>query len=776
MDELAAMYIMAAFFEEMMIFDTECGKISVICEYIKGELKMEYINSESSGIIYPNQGKNTIIPYEHQKDAMDALSDINNHESFSGLIVIPTGGGKTYTAATWLLKNAINKGIKVLWIAHRQFLLNQALEAFENYAYAEQMPNISSFSFRIISGSPKHDRMIDIKSSDDLIIASKDSIGKNIHALDKWINKEDVVYLVIDEAHHATAKTYRHIIDYLKDSIQSVKIIGLTATPYRTQDSEKGLLKKIFSDDIIYSISLKELINRQILSRLEIEEYQTGEDFGKNIGKKDWDSIVHMDTIPDNIAKQMYENKERNHLIVETYKKNKDRYGQTIVFTVSIAHATALTALFNKAGIKADYIVSSIKDMGTGVTLGQKDNEKKLEMFRDGKIQVLINVEILTEGVDLPQTKTVFLARPTVSMTLMTQMVGRALRGVKAGGTDVAYAVSFIDNWNIPFVSPDSLIEDESASFDDADSNRQNREIRLISISKIQEFAKILDDTVDTSAIEAIPFVQRIPIGMYSFTYLDKKGMDISYQIMVYNSNHKAYVKFMNMLPDIFHEYGNDDEYLPGKIVNGMEKKVYNCCFKRVKFPDYDAEDIKSVIEFYAQKESVPTFYSFDEIDKNKLDVSNAAKYIYDNDMGPRAQAEYLDKIWNENDDNILRLFFGRKLYFLKQVEIELGKLMHPDEFLTNSTVNYDKKAIENLPLSEIEEIDKNLADKLRNDAFTKAKDKNGYYCCAMCGKKGKTRRGFQVDYIVPLNKGGKSVPSNLQILCNKCNGKKDDK
>lgn len=654
--------------------------------------------------------------------------------------------------------------------------MDQASEAFQNYAYAEQLPHISFFTYRVISGSVKHDRVIDIKPADSVIIASKDSIGRNLNGLDGWLEGVKELYLVIDEAHHATAKTYRKIISYLKEKVTNVKIIGLTATPFRTEDSEQGLLKKIFTDDIIYSISLKELINRQILSRLEIEAYQTGEEFDKNIGKTDWESIVHMDTIPEDIAQKIADSRERNHLIVSTYKKNRKKYGQTIIFTVSIDHAIALAALLKDAGIKADYIVSSIVDEGTGVTISQKQNEKKLEAYRNGDLQVLVNVEILTEGIDLPQTKTVFLARPTVSKTLMTQMVGRALRGVKAGGTDIAYAVSFIDNWDIPFISPDSLIEDESASFDDTDSEHLQGELRLISISKIEEFARILDDTIDTTDIESMPFIQRIPIGMYMFIYLGKQDMDISRQIMIYNSNQSAFEEFMKALPKIFKKYGNDEEYLPASILNAMERDVFNEFFQDISFPTYDADDIKHVLEYYAQKESLPTFYSFDEINRNKLDVAQIAKKIYDDDMGPRAQGAYLNKLWDQNDENLLRLFFGRKIYFLNQTDIELQKLIHPEEFNQEPNVTYGKKALEDLPLYEIEKVDKKLADKLRDGAFMKARGDDGYYHCARCGKTGKTRRGFQVDHIVPLNKGGKTVTSNRQILCRKCNGEKGDK
>lgn len=737
---------------------------------------MDYIETTSNGIITPKQRKNARIPYEHQKEAMGALTKLDeSKKSYSGLIVLPTGGGKTYTATTWLLKHALDHKKKVLWIAHRQFLLDQAADAFQTYAYAEQMPHISSFTYRIISGSQRHDRTININEKDKILIASKDSIGRNLGRLDQWLKDEEQVYLVIDEAHHATAKTYRKIIEYLQKRISSVKTIGLTATPYRTAESEKGLLKKIFPDDIVYSISLKELINRQILSRLEIEEYQTGKDFGKNIGKGAWESIVHMDMIPEDIAQKISEDKERNHLIVETYKKNQDKYGQTIVFTVSITHAIALAALFKKEKIKADYIVSSIKSQGTNVSISQKENEKKLDDYRKGKLQVLINVEILTEGVDLPQTKTVFLARPTVSKTLLTQMIGRALRGVKAGGTDIAYAVSFIDNWDIPFIYPEALLTDEDAEFAENESSRLEREIRWISISKIEEFARILDETVDTTTLEALPFVQRIPSGMYSFTYLDEAGMDISYQIMVYNTNQSAYEHFINDLPRLFKDYGDDNEYLSSDTLLEMERECYNKFFKDIVFPIYDAQDIKHVLQYYALKEEVPVLYSFEEIDRNRLDVSKIAKEIIDHDMGPREQARYLDEIWNNKDDNILRLFFGRKLYFLKQVQLEIEKILYPEDFLIENNVEYGEKSIEELPLNEIEEINPQLARELRDTVFSKAKDKNGYYRCSICGKQGKTRKGFQVDHIIPMNQGGKSVDDNLQVLCNKCNGKKGD-
>ncbi len=81
-------------------------------------------------------------------------------------------------------------------------LLDQAAQSFQQYAYAESIPHISSFPYRIISGTTEHDRAIDITLKDDLLIVGKDSIDRNLSCLDVWLKKQNEVYLVIDEAHH----------------------------------------------------------------------------------------------------------------------------------------------------------------------------------------------------------------------------------------------------------------------------------------------------------------------------------------------------------------------------------------------------------------------------------------------------------------------------------------------------------------------------------------------------------------------------------------------
>ena len=749
----------------------------------------DYIEVKSNGKIIAKKGTNPRSPYNHQKDAMAKLSLIDKEESFSTLVVLPTGGGKTYTASTWLLKNAIDKKKKILWIAHRQMLLDQAAESFQRFAYAEDMPHISEFTYRIVSGSSNHDRSIDISPRDNILILSKDSIGRNLSVLDNWLKGENEVYCVIDEAHHATAKTYRKIIKYVEMRVPNMKLLGLTATPFRTAKEEEGLLSKIFKDGvdesgnvvkgdlgITYQIGLKELINARLLSTPIFECKYTEEDYGADLGLDALEHIQRLDVLPEELATEIASSAARNKLIVDTYVNKAEEYGQTIVFAVNINHAIALNKLFGKAGVKSDYIVSDIRDAITGVTISREDNERKLQQYRDGKLQVLINVNILTEGVDLPQTKTVFLARPTVSKILMTQMVGRALRGTAAGGTAKAYIVSFVDQWNenIAWCNPASLFHGEN-DFEDNEVERTKRQISMIAISKIEEFASMLDDSIDTSALEKVPFEQRFPIGMYAFTYLD--GMDISYQVMVYDSTKESYEQLMESLPELFSSYGlEDEEYLSNEMLEELEEQCRNTYFCGDMVPPYEKRDIINILKYYAQKEEAPEFYTFDDIDTRRLDPSVIAKHIYDEDMGERRRNEYINSLWESNDDNLLRLFFGRKIYFLKQVQLELMKISHPDVFEEEHNVVFGKRNFEDMALCEIGKVAPEVEKELRDNAFERARNSKGLYECAACKMTSHNRIPFQIDHIIPLNKGGKTIPENLQVLCRKCNASKSDK
>ena len=108
--------------------------------------------------------------YPHQREAIEAWDKLNTLDIYSTLLVLPTGGGKTYTASTWLLTHALDNGKKVLWMAYRHLLLDQAAESFSNFAYDDVIPRKKSFFCRIISG--KHENSASISAKDDLLIVS----------------------------------------------------------------------------------------------------------------------------------------------------------------------------------------------------------------------------------------------------------------------------------------------------------------------------------------------------------------------------------------------------------------------------------------------------------------------------------------------------------------------------------------------------------------------------------------------------------------------------
>ena len=674
--------------------------------YYEGENIKQKFYYQNAGKINVAKGQNNIQLYRHQREAINNLSEINNNKNFSGILAIPTGGGKTLAAVYWLLRDVIDNNKKVLWIAHRHELLTQAYLALKNNAYKNLLRNRDSFNYRIISG--EHDYTRNVKPEDDFIIASKDSLYSNMDSLRKqWLANIDDVYLVIDEAHHAPAKTYRKVIDGLKNNTKNFNMLGLTATPFRTAEEDKGLLSKLFVDDIIYKIDLEKLINRGILSEPYFEELDTNLDIARELSTEDIKKINKSDLRTD-IAEKIAKSKDRNNMIVNQYVNNKSKYGKLLVFAIDITHAITLTKLFRARGIKAEFIVSSLKDAATYVTISAEENKKKIDKFRKGNCDVLINVNILTEGVDLPDTESVFLTRPTISTILMTQMIGRALRGKKAGGTDKAYIVSFLDEWKdkINWINPEKLYNEDNI-FKDEDNVDQDRIVKLISIKKIEEFADIMDQTIDTSHLEKLDFINRVPAGIYHFSYLidgeNDQNIEKKCEILVYNDMENSYKKLISNLPELFTSFDikPQEKDLSDEVVNKMAKKAEEAFFlgKDMTIP-YKIEDIKELIHLYNFKEEKPKYFKFE--DREKYDISLVAKNIYEKDFGSKTRKKYENQIWNK--DKHWELFFDDKRYFINQISMELDKLRHPglNQKTTKPTVDYEMRDIEDLSMWEI--------------------------------------------------------------------------
>jgi ATP-dependent helicase IRC3 len=643
-----------------------------------------------AGTIRVREERSPIEPYLHQNEALKALDKaIGNSEAkrFSGLLVLPTGGGKTQTAVQWVLRNIINSNKKVLWIAHRQELLEQALSSVKKNSISTQINKRKNFNYRIISG--KHDKCPNIKREDDFIIASKDSLYRGKESLIKnWLTYHDDIFLVIDEAHHATAKTYRKIINIIDEKSSRFRMLGLTATPFRTKMEEKGLLKRIFKDDIVYEVSLRTLISRGILAEPIFKELKTCVDMRVELSEEDIKTIETLDSIPKDIAEHIAENKIRNNRIVQAYIDNKDEYGKALVFAVNKIHAIVLNKLFNDRGIKSQYVISTDKDIVDESGLS-KENKEVIERFRNNEFDVLINVNILTEGTDIPDIQSVFLTRPTTSQILMTQMTGRALRGKKAGGTEKAFIVSFVDSWQqmIAWINPKMLYEGVGV-WNDSHNDNVRPLPKLIPLKKIEEYIKMADDSVDTTELESLDFINTIPLGFYSFQLSipsdDGERINKNCELLVYEDSQKAYQTFLKELPGCF-ESGElkDVKHFEKQDFDLINSSIFKSFSNNIEtFQSYMFGDLKDLIRYYALNQSVPPFLKFK--DRDKYDISNLAQYIYDNELGGKRKKEYIDKIWGEK--GYFKVYFDyNKLYFRKCIDIEILKLEEPEIYSSAS-------------------------------------------------------------------------------------------
>jgi len=126
----------------------------------------------------------------------------------------------------------------------------------------------------------------------------------------------------------------------------------------------------------------------------------------------------------------------RNEIILKQYLEHKETYGKTLIFALNQEHARTLCDVFKQAGVRCDYVVSD-----------KPGAQQTISDFKANKFDVLINVQILTEGSDIPDIHCVFLTRQTNSDSMLMQMIGRGLRGPAAGGTKEVYIIDFHDTW-----------------------------------------------------------------------------------------------------------------------------------------------------------------------------------------------------------------------------------------------------------------------------------------------------------------------------------------
>ena len=379
-----------------------------------------------------------------------------------GLLVLPTGAGKTFTAVRFLCRNPLSDGYKVLWVAHTHHLLEQALDSFgkrDDGANEMEVGLIHEpkerLRAKVVSGTPGHCRIGEITGDDDVVICT---LQTAVHAyrekhaaLRAFLEgTRGKLMVVFDEAHHAPAPSYTEFILALRRESPKMKLLGLTATPMYGDDKRAGWLVKLFPQKILFEVSASKLIalgilakpipipcNTKFMPKFDAAQFQR------------WRATYQ--DVPENIITELAKNQERNDTICKTYLDRRQEFGKTIIFADRWTQCDYLREKLRAEGVRADVVYSHVDaDPGSVEARNRRshgENALVLKAFKNNELDVLINVRMLTEGTDVPNVQSVFLTRQTTSPILLRQMVGRALRGPKFGGTATANIVLFMDDW-----------------------------------------------------------------------------------------------------------------------------------------------------------------------------------------------------------------------------------------------------------------------------------------------------------------------------------------
>ena len=324
--------------------------------------------------------------FDYQEDMKERIEKaLRLHRSV--MAQMPTGTGKTYLLTAVIDSFVSNNPMEKVWIvAHRRELVSQIDETvrkFHSYSASNTSSLLSSVKAMSIQWLMRHYDEIE----------------------------EEPGMIVIDEAHHALAKTYKE----MWERFPNAKFLGLTATPCRLNG--KGFTDLF--DVLVQSWSVPEFISKGRLATYDFVSI-----------KSDGVTQRLIDSLQKRGADGDYQNKEMDMLLnkkpsIERLYRSLEEYGKDrkgIVYAINISHAQKITKLYQEHGVKAIAI-----DSKTPATERQQD----IEAFKKGDIQVLVNVDIFSEGFDCPDVEFVQLARPTLSLAKYLQMVGRGLRVAK---------------------------------------------------------------------------------------------------------------------------------------------------------------------------------------------------------------------------------------------------------------------------------------------------------------------------------------------------------
>lgn len=377
--------------------------------------------------------------FSHQKRSASAVERILFNELPPRVMLhLPTGSGKTRIAMSIIASHLrIRMPGLVLWLAETRELLEQATSEFER-------------TWNIVGDRPvdlfrlwgSHNPPVDA-ATDGIVFAGLAKLRS--YANDRrllWSLGDRATLVIFDEAHHATAATYRDVLETLVTRGNRTGLLGLSATPGRTWNNpdDDAELAGIFDGNKV-TLDFGEGINP--VTQLIKEGYLASPTFSRldvatPLSASDYSAVSRSDDLPIQVMNQMYDDHRRNVTVVKRLLHLSRFHDRILVFTGTIRNARLVSSVCRAVGCSADVVTAD-----SDVT----ERERAIWRFNrpGGATRLLVNVGVLTTGFDAPGASAALIDRPTKSLVLYSQMVGRVLRGPKAGGTERCEIVTVVN-------------------------------------------------------------------------------------------------------------------------------------------------------------------------------------------------------------------------------------------------------------------------------------------------------------------------------------------
>lgn len=395
-------------------------------------------STPSTQTISPERG---LFPF--QKRAAISVERLLYRDGNRAMLHLPTGAGKTRTAMS-VVGTHLRRfdPALVLWLAGTRELLEQAAEEFESTWQVVGDREVDCVRFW-----GDHDPNID-EISDGIIFAGLGklrSFGKCRERL--WALGDRTTMVVFDEAHQALATTYQDTVETIATRNVRTPLLGLSATPGRTWadlETDAALADMFQGNKVTIECDgqnpIRYLTENGYLAAVSFSSLNV--EPGLRLSSVDIEEISRSLDIPDHLAEQLGVDTKRNLRIVQRILEATDRHDRVLVFGASVDNALLIASICRGVGVSADVVTAN-------TDAGERDRVIRRFRRRGGGARILVNYGVLTAGFDAPAASAVLIARPTKSLVLYSQMVGRVIRGPRSGGAAACEVITVVDR-NLP--------------------------------------------------------------------------------------------------------------------------------------------------------------------------------------------------------------------------------------------------------------------------------------------------------------------------------------